>query len=264
MDATTIRFIGLFVMLLKAPDYQILMPHFQHLAVKHESVIAYRAKDRDKSQSNWAGAGKFWIGDERWEYVVVHKQAITVDGNGELPNKDPLNKLPHLSCCCAAYIHHGIKEEYWQRDWPPDKKKGAQVSIKKGKAEVVLGPEVEPPHHARRRDMLFRLDGPGGVTITGTQGEGQPPGHVDKIVFHPGAQIVFGNTALCIIKHEQCETKMHPGDFAAYYRMAFENNDCKGGPSECKTCKDSETACSKDECPPYEMMTVDCSSSGWP
>jgi hypothetical protein len=264
---TTIRFIGLFVMLYQAGlGYEVLMPSFQ-MKPKHDSVIAYRAEDRDNGKSTWTPVTKFKRGDEEWEYVEVQKQEITFTGStGNAPNEVKL--LPHLSCCCTALSPKGkgIQAAYRKPDLPAAQKKGAQVLIYQGTAQVVKDPPNDPN---ARLDTLFVLPTTTstGITITGTHGVGQGPGNQKTIVLKPGAQVIFGNTPICIIEQNCGPQPMGPGDWKMYYTMAVQSNQCTAVPSQCTACRTSTAACDTSGCVqknPIQMMTVDCSNSAWP
>jgi len=269
---TTIRFIGLFVIMLEAAPYQILMPNFPNLKPKHDSVIAYRANDRNDSASNWEMTGTFERNKEKWGYVEVHKQAITITGaTGPDPSLTPLAGLPHLSCCCTAFKPprhggQGIKNEYSNPDLTPSKKQGAQISFKQGRAQVVRD-DPKGDEFARRETLITMTTASEiGITITGTNGEGQGAGNKRTIAFYPGAQIIFGNTPICIIKND-CKPLPGSADWKSYYEMAVEKNDCQSSPSVCKSCRTSDTQCPSSSCRSTKlgaMVTVDCSNSGWP
>jgi len=294
---TTVSFIGLFVLIYtQNVGYQVLMPHF-NITPKHDSVIVYPKTDRVQGdgKDEWPVAGTFPLNGIDYEYVEVKKEYITFSGATDgVPDQligSPTSPAPpHLSCCCSALRPggSGIQKEYQDPDLPEGSKKGAQILVTRGVATAVVVPAEDPNGRIQTQVSMTTGTGPVGIVVSGTLG-----GSTKMIAFKPGANVTFGNTPLCVLQNN-CPPMPEdhgPEDFTAYYKMAVQQNDCKGAPTTCKECRDSAkhgTPCPAAVCtldilkkekakamkmahppgplpkPVQQMMTIDCSNSSYP
>jgi len=292
---TIVTFVGLFVMIYTQDvGYQVLMPHFT-IQPAHESIITYPKADR--VEGDWREAGTYLVDGVEWAYVRVVKEFITFSGatNGVPdPYKPSLTQPapPHLSCCCTALRPtsaggQGIKNDYKDPDFPEEGKKGAQILVTRGITSTRVKPAGDPNG---RIDTIFTMtttDGNIGIVIEGTIG-----GSTKRIAFKPGANVIFGNTPICVFEGNCPTNGPESSDFAAYYSMAVQNNTCQGSPSKCQQCGTSVTTttpCNASTCPsitqqkaakktataqpkpqpqpqphPQPLETIDCSNSQWP
>ena len=260
---TVITFIGLFVFMSRDVGYNVAMPNFQG----HDTFIAWQQGGRDGG--TWGPVKT--IPNTNWEYVDVQKQKITFQN---VPGSAPAAlSVPHLSCCCTALRPtkdggKGLQKAYTDGDFPSTQKKGAQVEMPQGTAKQILGGLGD------RMQTQFEVNAPNGITIIGTNGQGQGSGSSKTIIFKPGAQIIFADSPFCAVfdprscpKHIDAEP-----DFTMYYSMAVDPNSCQASPSSCSQCKQNSTSCPASPCSQkrrkvgktFVMVTVDCSNSQWP
>jgi len=211
--ATTIQFVGLFIIMLQGGGtggLHILMSHYPSLP-DHQTVIAYDPKELAAPPVWNPPPAECTVGGRKFTCVQVGVQTIRFSGQNDPPPGDIIGSISHISCCCAAA--NTPKPVYVDDSLPPATRKSAHVFIDQGIAEAITDKTTG------RTDTVVTMHTPdkAGITITATL-----PTETSTLVFKPGATVVFANTAPMMSPLE----KPH---FYSYYD-AFQGDPCQADP----------------------------------
>jgi hypothetical protein len=227
--ATTIQFVGLFIVMLQGGGtggLHILMSHYPSLP-DHQTVIAYNPKQ--------LAALPVWnpppvdcvVGGQKLTCAQVGVQTIRFSGQNDPAPGQLIGAISHLTCCCPAATKP--KAAFFDDSIPPAERASAHVFIDQGVAEAITDKETG------RTDAVVTMHtaDSAGITITATL-----PTETSTLVFNSGATVYFANTAPM-----QSMEKPH---FYSYYD-AFEGvpcqSDSKAKPTAGPPCAASLNAC---------------------
>ena len=219
---TTIKFIGLLVVMITSPGAHLIMGHFP--GTGHDSFIAY-SHDQYVSNTNWPAAGNFTAGGVRYDYVMVDRENISLTGPAA-PFLNGLGNMPHLKCCCGTMS--GFLPAYGDPNEPESTKKAAHFTIDRGTLETYV-------ESTNAVSTLLTIAGPGALKIHGQLGTTSR-----DIALNAGAKLMVGNTSLAAIAGGA--TPSHD-DFRLYYQMGIDSAGCTGQPSDGPPCAPRPTAC---------------------
>jgi hypothetical protein len=265
---TTIKFIGLLVVMLTNPGARVIMGQFP--GTGHDSFIAY-SHDQYVSNSNWPAAGKFTLDGVQYDYVMVNKENVSFTGP-TAPFLNGIGNMPHLQCCCPTMA--GFQTAYGDPNEPEKTKKAAHFTIANGTLETY----VEPTGAV---STLLTMTGPSQLKIRGTAGTTSR-----EVVVNAGAKVIVGNSSLAAIKGAPAADH---DDFLLYYKMGIDSAACTSQPTSGPPCAPRATACdvpvtavaatqpamatrrraavtpkNRRRVSQVESVTINCSTSTWP
>jgi hypothetical protein len=221
MSATSIQFIGLFVVMMNgSAGLHILLPHFPGTPYEgHVSVIQYNADQ--VSSSTWPGTAACSF-DSSLQCAPIAVETVTFSGASDPTPPDIIGDISHLTCCCASMTD--ILPKY--KDPDADDKVSAHFFVDHGVAEAIAASNG-------RIDtwVTMHTTDPAGITVTGNDGTS-----TFNIVFKAGAQFAILNSVP--------PTTGAPNHFLAYYLMGVGSSTCTAVPTDGPPCAASATACS--------------------
>jgi hypothetical protein len=283
MIVTTIKLIGLLVTTMltspNPPGVQVIMGNFAPTLPPHTQLIAWPKGTRVAlpPSEEWPTNGGFTAKDGvDYEYSLVTVQNVTLTGPTE-PFNLALDKIPHLTCCCAQFVS-GFNPQWGNPAYSgPGQKKSAFFTLTHGTYTTV-------PESSGAISTALGITDNVDITFEGVIG-----GSVKKIKLHPpqppsGTYVVFvANTPLAVLEGKPVH---NPGnDFQNYYKMGIgTEGTCTASPSTPGPCAPSTNACGRDVVaqskgskvrkivqqirrvlkPLTMVVDADCSSSQWP
>lgn len=265
MSATSIQFIGLFVVMLNSGlGLHILLPHFPGTPyANHVSVIQY--SPAQVSSSSWPGVTACGP-DNSLRCAPVSLETITFTGATDPMPQGVVGDIPHLRCCCASMTD--ILPKY--KDPTNSGKQSAHIFVGQGVAEAITGTDG-------RTDTWLTMHSVDPVGITVTANAGTIGSY--NIVFKPGAVFTIQNSVT---------PTTGSNHFLAYYLMGVGSGSCTAVPSDGPPCAARSTECSVSKAAPpkkttpaptrhlvrtnvrigtkviIESLDSDCSNTHWP
>jgi len=265
MSATSIQFIGLFVVMLNSGvGLHILLPHFPGTPyANHVSVIQY--SPAQVSSSSWPGVTACGP-DNSLRCAPVSLETITFTGATDPMPEGIVGDIPHLRCCCASMTD--ILPKY--KDPTNTGKQSAHIFVGQGVAEAITGTDG-------RTDTWLTMHSVDPVGITVTANAGTSGSY--NIVFKPGATFTIQNEVM---------PTNGANHFLAYYLMGVGSGSCASVPSDGPPCAARSTECTVSRTAPAtkkvtlrprhlvktnvrvgsrlitESLDSDCSNTHWP
>jgi hypothetical protein len=256
MSATSIQFIGLFVVMMNGgAGLHILLPHFPGTPfADHTSVIQY--DPNQVASTTWPGTVVCGPNNSL-RCAPINVETIRFSGATDPPPIDIIGTMPHLRCCCTSMTD--ILATY--KDPNATTKLSAHLFVDRGIARAITGSNGRIDTSV----TMHSVD-PAGITLTGDSSF--------TIVFKPGA-------SLAILNSMPASGTPH---FLAYYLMGVGSSACDTVPSDGLPCAGTTTDCSTTKVTakavarnskPRKKRTaaggattmeidVDCSNSHWP
>lgn len=265
MSATSIQFIGLFVVMLNSGvGLHILLPHFPGTPyANHVSVIQY--SPAQVSSSSWPGVTACGP-DNSLRCAPVSLETITFTGATDPMPEGIVGDIPHLRCCCASMTD--ILPKY--KDPTNTGKQSAHIFVGQGVAEAITGTDG-------RTDTWLTMHSVDPVGITVTANAGTSGSY--NIVFKPGATFTIQNEVM---------PTNGANHFLAYYLMGVGSGSCTSVPSDGPPCAARSSECTVSRTAPAtkkvtlrprhlvktnvrvgsrlitESLDSDCSNTHWP
>jgi hypothetical protein len=220
MSATSIQFIGLFVVMMNgSAGLHILLPHFPGTPyADHVSVIQYSPDQ--VSSTTWPGsAACAWNASLQCAPIAV--ETIAFSGASDPTPPDIIGNISHLTCCCASMTD--ILPKY--KDPIAADKLSAHLFVDHGVAEAIAASNGRIDTWV----TMHTID-PAGITVTGSNGTS-----TFNIVFRSGARFAILNSIP--------PTPDGPNHFLAYYLMGVGSSTCTAVPTDGPPCAPNATAC---------------------
>lgn len=265
MSATSIQFIGLFVVMMNSgAGLHILLPHFPGTPyADHVSVIQY--SPAQVSSTTWPGIVSCGP-DNSLRCAPIAVETITFAGATDPAPNDIIGDISHLRCCCASMTD--ILSKY--KDPTATGKQSAHIFVGQGVAEAITGSDG-------RTDTWLTMHSVDPIGITVTANAGMSGSY--NIVFKPGAVFTIQNSVT---------PTSGANHFLAYYLMGVGSGSCTSVPSGGPPCAPRSTECAASRAAPTRRVTLattrrpmktnvrvgsrlitesldsDCSNSHWP
>jgi hypothetical protein len=220
MSATSIQFIGLFVVMMNSgAGLHILLPHFPGTPFEeHVSVIQF--DPNQVASLSWPGVTNCGLNGSL-RCAPIDLETITFSGALDPAPVDIIGKISHLRCCCPSMTD--ILPKY--KDPAATGKQSAHIFVGQGIAEAITGTDG-------RTDTWVTMHSTtsAGITLHGGSGTTSP-----NIVFNSGAQFTILNTTT--------PSESAPPHFLAYYLMGVGSSECTSVPTDGPPCAPRATEC---------------------
>lgn len=224
MSATSIQFIGLFVVMMNSgAGLHIILPHFpETVFANHVSVIQF---DPNQVKSiSWPGVISCGPNGSL-QCAPVDLETITFSGAIDPAPVDVIGNISHLRCCCASMTD--ILAKY--KDPAASGKLSAHIFVDRGVAQALPDPNG-------RTDTWVTMHSTSstGITLRASSGSTSL-----NIVFNAGAQFQILNTIL----DSTSPSPTVPPHFLAYYLMGVGSSSCTSLPTDGPPCAPRATEC---------------------